>query len=97
MNVTFALWGMTFAAEVDYTPYVPARLSGPPENCYPEEGGYAEITDLRCGKDDASFLIGSDMADELNEAAYEACVAHIDYQRQEYEESRAADAAYDRR
>jgi hypothetical protein len=24
-----------------YEPYVPAKISGPPENCYPEEGGYA--------------------------------------------------------
>ena len=25
------------------TPYVPAQTSGPPENCYPEEGGESEI------------------------------------------------------
>jgi hypothetical protein len=24
-----------------YEPYVPAQISGPPENCYPAEGGYA--------------------------------------------------------
>lgn len=24
-----------------YEPYVPAKISGPPENCYPAEGGYA--------------------------------------------------------
>jgi hypothetical protein len=27
--------------EDGYEPYVPAKISGPPENCYPEEGGYA--------------------------------------------------------
>ena len=27
--------------EDGYEPYVPAQISGPPENCYPEEGGYA--------------------------------------------------------
>lgn len=27
---------------VDYEPYVPAKLSGPPEDCYPAEGGSAE-------------------------------------------------------
>lgn len=25
----------------DYEPYVPAKISGPPEDCYPAEGGYA--------------------------------------------------------
>lgn len=24
-----------------YEPYVPAKISGPPEDCYPAEGGYA--------------------------------------------------------
>jgi hypothetical protein len=26
-----------------YEPYVPAKISGPPENCYPAEGGYASL------------------------------------------------------
>lgn len=30
----------------DYTPYDPGRTSGPPENCYPPEGGDAEITSI---------------------------------------------------
>ena len=28
----------------DIEPYVPARISGPPEDCYPAEGGY--ISDI---------------------------------------------------
>lgn len=30
----------------DYEPYVPARISGPPEDCYPAEGGIFAITDI---------------------------------------------------
>ncbi len=26
----------------DYEPFVPARVSGPPEDCFPSEGGYAQ-------------------------------------------------------
>ncbi len=34
-----------FEIEVDCTPSVPAQVSGPPESCYPAEGGEIEITD----------------------------------------------------
>ena len=32
-----------------WEPYIPAKISGPPENCYPAEGGYGdwEILDTR--------------------------------------------------
>lgn len=30
----------------DYTPYDPGRISGPPELCYPPEGGDAEISEV---------------------------------------------------
>lgn len=31
-----------YEVEADsYEPYVPGKISGPPENCYPPEGGYA--------------------------------------------------------
>lgn len=29
--------------EFDATPYIPAQVSGPPECCYPEEGGEVEL------------------------------------------------------
>ena len=32
----------TFEVEFDYEPYTPGRLSGPPEDCYQAEGGYAD-------------------------------------------------------
>ena len=32
----------TFEVDYDYEPFVPGQLSGPPENCYPNEGGYAD-------------------------------------------------------
>ena len=35
----------TFVYEVE--PYVPAKLYGLPENCYPAEGGYATVIAVR--------------------------------------------------
>lgn len=33
-----------YKVEVDsFEPYVPAKTFGPPENCYPAEGGYVEL------------------------------------------------------
>lgn len=33
-----------YEVEADnYEPYVPAKISGPPERCSPAEGGYAEV------------------------------------------------------
>jgi hypothetical protein len=33
--------------EGDYEPFVPAKLSGPPEDCYPAEGGTFSITAIK--------------------------------------------------
>jgi hypothetical protein len=38
---------LTVAYEIE--PYVPARISGPPEDCYPAEGGYVEDMTVTVG------------------------------------------------
>lgn len=46
---------LTFAVGIDgYTPYNPGRTSGPPERCYPPEGGYAEIGSVDLVKEDGT-------------------------------------------
>lgn len=44
-----------FEVEVEATPYVPAQIYGPPESCYPAEGGEIELTDTgacpTCGEE----------------------------------------------
>ena len=37
--------------EVTVYPIIPAQLYGPPENCYPEEGGEIDPDKCECGKD----------------------------------------------
>ena len=97
MKITFNLYGLTFVAEADYERLVPARISGPPENCYPAEGGCAEITELTVHGADASFLLESDLAEGLNDAAYEACVEQVERDQESAQEDRAAERAYERR
>lgn len=96
MNITFTCFGLAFAAECDYEPHVPAQLYGPPERCYPAEGGTAEITALTVDGKDALFLMAGDLADDLNAAAYEACVADMESQREDAQEARAQARADDR-
>jgi hypothetical protein len=90
MNLSFAFIGLDFTAEVDFEPLVPARISGPPEDCYPAEGGYATVCTLKCGASDATFLMESDLEDALNDAAYAACVEQLESDREDAAESRAA-------
>lgn len=42
-------YGAEVECEVEFTrsPVVPARTSGPPEDCYPAEGGETEIVSVR--------------------------------------------------
>jgi len=96
MNITFTCIGLQFSAEVDYEPYIPARISGPPEDCYPAEGGNCEITSLTRNGQPADFLLESDIADDLNEAAFAACEESLQSQREEAEEDRAQARADDR-
>lgn len=37
---------LEFTIYGDAEPYVPAQLCGPPERCYPAEGGYAEVVEV---------------------------------------------------
>lgn len=46
-----------------YEPFVPARTYGPPENCYPAEGGYAEdcrIVGIECADEFTDWLGDND-------------------------------------
>jgi hypothetical protein len=40
--------------EGDYDPYIPAKISGPPEDCYPSEGGSFTVTEIHILNEDGS-------------------------------------------
>lgn len=54
------VWSIPFEVDFDGTPFRPARTGGPPEKCYPAEGGEAEINSVS--------LAGNDLTELLSEA-----------------------------
>jgi len=72
MNIEFSFLGLTLAAKVIETPYIPAQTRGKPEDCYPAEGGELEFKSLTCDGKDAMFLLNSKfLRDQIGIAAYE--------------------------
>lgn len=93
MNIEFTVQGNTFRAEVNLIPYVPARTYGPPENCYPEEGGEIEIETLELVEGDLFDLLPERIKGLVNEAAYLAAYEEVQDMKNEaaisqYESSR---------
>ena len=99
MNVLIEWSEIELEAACNYWPVVEGRYSGPPEKCFESYGGEVEILSLRCGDEDASFLLKSpEIREELHDLAYDACVKRDEADRREAEADRAyeraADAAY---
>lgn len=55
----------------DASPYVPARISGPPEDCYPEEGGEVALTEVYLEGHEILSLLSQVVVDNLESQAYE--------------------------
>jgi hypothetical protein len=56
-------------------PYVPARVSGPPEDCYPAQSG--GIYPAHCANCDASIDVGTAL-EQANEQEADALAARAD-------------------
>ncbi len=71
----------------DIEPYVPAKISGPPEDCYPAEGGY--VTDMVAMKNGNELV---DLSPEETKEVTDWIEQHHDHD----EDPRGdPDAAYD--
>lgn len=69
--------------DINVWPFVPAKVSGPPEHCYPAEGG--EIDPGNCSNCDAPIDVGAamELASDADAAAQEA---HADEKIDEWKE-----------
>ena len=92
MNISFQAIGLTFDAEVSYTPATPGRYSGPPEDCYPDDPAELDFISLECNGKDALFLRDADCFKNIEIAAYEAAEQYLEDQKadamERYAESR---------
>ena len=66
MSITFEWRGLTLTAWGNYEPLIPGTYWEPPE------GGYFETHELVCEGRRADFLLHSDLAPEIDDAAYTA-------------------------
>lgn len=84
MHITFNAIGLSFDAEISYTSATPGRYSGPPEDCYPDEPAELDFISLvtYSGKD-AMFLLESNCAEDIEQAAYEAAEEYLEDQEAE--------------
>lgn len=69
---TFYIGDVEFEVEFSSTPYVPAKIYGPPELCHPAEGGEVEIESITIGGFEVSDVISQEVRDKLQSMAEEA-------------------------
>jgi hypothetical protein len=64
-----------FELQIEYSPIIPAQTYGPPENCYPEEGGDFDILSPdacpKCGTAIDSEKAAEDFFEKLADARYD--------------------------
>ena len=70
---TFNVLGYDFEVEFEATPYEPARISGPPEHCYPAEGGDVDIISIILGDWEVTDILSEYILEKI-QAAVEAYV-----------------------
>ena len=65
-----------FRVVFDATPLVPEYISGPPEDCYPAEGGEVEILDIFIGDVNVNQVI-SELVDKEIQSKLEEDISEI--------------------
>ena len=70
---TFNVLGYDFEVEFEATPYEPASISGPPEYCYPAEGGDVDIISIILGDWEVTDILSEYILEKI-QAAVEAYV-----------------------
>ena len=92
---TFYIGDVEFEVEFNASPYIPAKISGPPENCHPAEGGEVEIESIAIGGFEVTDVISESVRDKLQIMAEEAA-PELEAEARESAEAEAAEARAER-
>ena len=93
---TFYIGDVEFEVEFSSTPYVPAKISGPLENCYPAEGGEVEIESICIGEFEVSDII-SDSVRQLLQTKCEEAAPECEQEERDSALADMAEARYNDR
>ena len=64
----FEVCGFDFEVEFEATEYHSAQISGPPENCYPAEGGDVDIISVSLGEWDVTEILSESVMEMIQTA-----------------------------
>lgn len=67
MEITIKAYGVEFDVEFTAEPYIPAKISGPPENCYPAEGGEIDIESISINGQDLMGVLDACVIENIAE------------------------------
>ncbi len=87
---TVTIYDVELEVEFSYTDYEPAKVDGPPEDCYPEYGGEIEINSITIDQWDVYPLL-SDVVVETITAEIQEGLADYIKEEQELAEQDAAE------
>lgn len=74
IEVSVTIEGRSCLCECDYEPLRRGNISGPPEHCYPDEGGFASVLRVHEGDADVTEWF-EELSEGAQSAAEETCFA----------------------
>ena len=93
---TFYISDAEFEVEFEASRYKPAKTYGPPENCYPAEGGEVEIETVTVGGVEIKDFLSESTMCKLQQMAEEAAPELFDDLDQQNQEDAAELHAFNR-
>ena len=84
MRMTVEIFNVDLEIEYDGTPFVPARISGLPEDCYPAEGGEADILAVFLDGTEVTELLSDWVLNKINEQLVEYLCASASSEEEDF-------------
>lgn len=96
MNKTVSVFDVDFSVDYDARPYVPAKISGPPEDCYEAYGGEVDITGIWIGGFEVTEVVSDAVRARIQAILEEGLADDFQAMKDQADEDRAEARAFDR-